>query len=140
MDSNFEALFTHFSPTNDQVKALLLDLWKKNDEKQKKIDKMMGRIADLKKELLDTKLEIPSCSCCLEKFDEEDHQPYVLSCPHIVCSRCLHPALQPHVGKNKATSSERLNNAHIIDDQYHPSKICPACEEPVTTTLKKVCL
>ena len=35
MDSNIEALFSNI--TNEQMKAILKDLWKKNEEKQAKI-------------------------------------------------------------------------------------------------------
>ena len=174
MDSNFQALFTHLNPTEDQLKAILQDLWRKNDEKQKEISKireenfaksieimkMNRKVENLTNEnellkMIKTCDDV-SCSVCLENFDAEEHQAYVLSCPHVICSKCLYPALEPNVpsvvsettirnGHPVTTSriaprSERLNNGHIIRDQNHPSKRCPVCREPVTTKLKKVCL
>ena len=159
MDSNFQALFTHLNPTEDQLKAILQDLWRKNDEKQKEISKIREENFAKSMEIIEMNRKVEaltdenellkmikacddiSCSVCLENFDEEDHQPYGLSCPHVICSQCLYPAL---VRLDRlsfpAHSSECLNNAHIIPDQNHPSKRCPVCREPVTTKLKKVCL
>ena len=142
MDSNFEALFTHFKPTDDQIKALLLDLWRKNEEKQKKIEKLRreNEAASLSNEKLIEKIEkmvfdcnIPYCLVCNQNFDTEDHQPNVLSCPHIICSKCLYPALPPDVASKTATESGTQNN-----DQNYSSKICPMCHEPVTTTPRKL--
>ena len=128
MDSNFEALFTHFKPTDDQIKALLLDLWRKNEEKQKKIDKMSlsndKLMEKMERLLLDEEIV---CSACYEGFDSKNRQPYVLSCPHIICSDCL---------DNVNVVSERQNNDRNYD-QNHSSKICPECNGPVTTTLRK---
>ena len=153
MDSNFQALFTHLNPTEDQLKAILQDLWRKNDEKQKEINKIREENFAKSMEVIEMNRKVEaltdenellkmikssndiSCSVCLENFDEEDHQPYVLSCPHVICSTCLYPALV-----RLALSSEYLNNAHVIHNLNHPSKRCPICREPVTTKLKKVCL
>ena len=162
MDSNFQALFTHLNPTEDQLKAILQDLWRKNDEKQKEISKIRE---DLSMEIIEMSRKVEalteenellkmiktcndiSCSVCLRNFDEEDHQPYVLSCPHVICAECLFPALVPAplltlpapIGSGWSLI-ETLNNAHMIQNQNHPSKRCPVCREPVTTKLKKVCL
>ena len=98
MDSNFQALFTHFKPTDDQVKAAFQDLWIKNYEKQKEIDGKQKAIDEQDRKIneLSNKLELSksyrsgynmSCPVCLEKFDIGDHQAYVLSCPHMVCSK-----------------------------------------------------
>ena len=175
MDSNFQALFTHLNPTEDQLKAILQDLWRKNDEKQKEISKireenfaksmeiiemnrkveaLTGKVEALtgKVEALTEENELLkmiktcddiSCSVCLQNFDEEDHQPYVLSCPHVICAECLFPALVRitlPAPIPSGWSSATLNNAHMIQNQNHPSKRCPVCREPVTTKLKKVCL
>ena len=219
MDYNFQALFTHFNPTDAQIKAMLQDLWRKNDENQKLIDKirrekdenqkladknqkvidkihqeneenraksvtlmaqkdlqcvkintMAQKIDDLTNEIQLLKMlaagnEV-SCPVCLESFDTNDHQAYVLSCPHMICAKCLFPALKPNVSliigewtreytaflnasntvteysrtSRTATESERRNNGHIIQDQNHPSKRCPVCRVPVTTKLRKICL
>ena len=183
MDSNFQALFSHL--THDQVKAVLQDLWRKNDEKQHELDKIRKENDKNKNELdkirrekyqkslkimtmgkaidaLTNKIEVLqmskasanlSCPVCLENFDSEDHRAYVLNCPHMICSKCLHPALQPDVNllvykrtrtsgliSRQATNSERRNNRHIIHDENHPSKRCPICREPVTTKLRKIFL
>jgi len=153
MDSNFQALFTHLNPTEDQLKAILQELWRKNDEKQKEISKIREENFAKSMEIIEMNRKVEaltdenellkmiktcndiSCSVCLENFDDEDHQPYVLSCPHVICSQCLYPALV-----RLGLSSEYLNNAHVIHNQNHPSKRCPVCREPVTTKLKKVCL
>ena len=153
MDSNFQALFTHLNPTEDQLKAILQDLWRKNDEKQKEISKIREENFAKSMEIIEMNRKVEalteenellkmiktcndiSCSVCLENFDDEDHQPYVLSCPHVICSKCLWPALAPF-----ALSSKYPNNGHIIRDQNHLSKRCPVCRERVTTKLKKVCL
>ena len=210
MDYNFQALFTHFNPTDDQVKAMLQDLWRKNDENQKLIDKirrekdenqklaeknqkvidkihqeneenraksvtlmaqkdlqcvkintMAQKIDDLTNEIQLLKMLAAgndvSCSVCLESFDTNDHQAYVLSCPHMICAKCLYPALKPNVSRatgetlvtigsntvrswRTATETESRNNGHIIQDQNHPSKRCPVCRVPVTTKLRKICL
>ena len=76
---------------------------------------------------------IPYCLVCSQNFDTEDHQPNVLSCPHIICSKCLYPALPPDVASKTATESGTQNN-----DQNYSSKICPMCHEPVTTTPRKL--
>ena len=104
MDSNFQALFTHLNPTEDQLKAILQDLWRKNDKKQKKISKIREENFAKSMEIIEMNRKVEaltdenellkmiktcndiSCSVCLENFDEEDHQPYVLSCPHVICS------------------------------------------------------
>ena len=161
MDSNFQALFTHLNPTEDQLKAILQDLWRKNDEKQKEISKIREENFAKSMEIIEMNRKVEalteenellkmiktcndiSCSVCLQNFDEEDHQPYVLSCPHVICSECLFPALVPApVGSGLPPLDliETLNNAHMIQNQNHPSKRCPVCREPVTTKLKKVCL
>ena len=161
MDSNFQALFTHLNPTEDQLKAILQDLWRKNDEKQKEISKIREENFVKSMEIIEMNRKVEalteenellkmiktcndiSCSVCLQNFDEEDHQPYVLSCPHVICAECLFPAL----GRltlpapiPSGWSSATLNNGHMIQNQNHPSKRCPVCREPVTTKLKKVCL
>ena len=146
MDSNFQALFTHL--THDQVKAVLQDLWRKNDEKQKEISKIREENFAKSMEIIEMNRKVEalteenellkmiktcndiSCSVCLQNFDEEDHQPYVLSCPHIICSDCL---------DNVNVVSERQNDDRN-HDQNLSSKICPECNGPVTTTLKKGCL
>ena len=69
----------------------------------------------------------PSCPVCLENFDTESHQPYALSCPHMVCAQCLYPALERHVNRN-------------IQGESHPSTRCPICRTRVNTSLKKICL
>ena len=170
MNSNFEALFTHLNPTDDQIKAMLQDLWRKNDEKQNELDKLRRENSqkahkimtmDRKNDDLTNEIEVlkmlaaganVSCPVCLENFDTEDHQAYVLSCPHMICSRCLHPAFETNVDpliyrmtrtgrvSRPATSCERLNNRHVIHDENHPSKRCPVCREPVYSKLKKICL
>ena len=162
MDSNFQALFTHLNPTEDQLKAILQDLWRKNDEKQKEISKIREENFAKSMEIIEMNRKVEalteenellkmiktcndiSCSVCLQNFDEEDHQPYVLSCPHVICSECLFPALGrltlPAPMSSGGSLIETLNNAHMIQNQNHPSKRCPVCREPVTTKLKKVCL
>ena len=171
MDCNFQALFSHL--TEDQVKAILQDLWRKNDEKQNELDKVRQENEKNKNELdkirrekyqqslkimtmgkridaLTNKIEVLkmstadanlSCPVCLENFDSEDHQAYLLSCPHMICSKCLHPALQNSgLISRPATNSARRNNRHIIRDENHPSNRCPICREPVTNILRKICL
>ena len=69
-DSNFQALFNYLP--DDQVKALLQDLWRKNAE-SKRIDDLTNEI-ELK--LLEVS-DAVSCQICLEKFDTEDRQPYL---------------------------------------------------------------
>ena len=32
---------------------------------------------------------IPDCPVCAEKFDLEDHAPYITQCAHTICSSCL---------------------------------------------------
>ena len=65
-----------------------------------------------------------SCPVCLEGFDTEAHQPYALSCPHMVCAECLYPALESR--NNRSNQGES-----------HPSKRCPVCRARVNTSLKK---
>ena len=171
MDSNIEALFSNI--TNEQMKAILKDLWKKNEEKQAEISRLketqvenqreiigllqknianaerkseleqQNRVIDRKcSELqemysecerknarLESEIEEQKISCpvCLEGFDTEAHQPYALSCPHMVCAECLYPALESR--NNRSNQGES-----------HPSKRCPVCRARVNTSLKKICL
>ena len=155
MDSNFQALFTHL--THDQVKAMLQDLWRKNDEKQTEIDMIRQENDKNKNELdkirrekyqkslkimtmgkridaLTNKIEVLkmsaaganlSCPVCLENFDTEDHQAYVLSCPHMICSKCLHPALQPDV--NLLVYKRSRNQIFRFNFQMYENFIFPKC-------------
>ena len=171
MDSNIQALFSHIS--NQQMKAILKDLWKKNEENraeivrlQQELVKAQGEAIGLlrekitneerKSELVRQNQELDkkyselqekysecerynarleseiqeqkiSCPVCLEDFDTEAHQPYALSCPHMVCAECLYPALESRNNRNNQGES-------------HPSKRCPVCRARVNTSLKKICL
>ena len=92
----------------------------------------------LRNEKIDLEAEIeeqkPSCPVCMENFDTDKCQPYVLSCPHMVCAQCLHPALE----KNELI---RSRDTRIIQPgKIHSSKRCPICRTQVTTPLQKVCL
>lgn len=134
---------------NEENLSKIRTLSTENHEKSLKIDGLTNEIEVLK---MLAAGETLSCPVCLENFDTEDHQAYALSCPHIICSKCLDPALKPNVSTHvyrgtgfsmrlvNATLSERINNAHIIPDKNHPSKLCPVCRSPVTTKLKKICL
>ena len=171
MDSNIQALFSHIS--NQQMKAILKDLWKKNEENraeivrlQQELVKAQGEAIGLlrekitneerKSELVRHNQELDkkyselqekysecerynarleseiqehkiTCPVCLEDFDTEAHQPYALSCPHMVCAECLYPALESRNNRNNQGES-------------HPSKRCPVCRARVNTSLKKICL
>ena len=175
MNYNFQALFTHLNPTGDQLKAMLQDLWRKIDEYETIIDKIRReneeslsknkilstqnaqqclKIDDLTNEIEVLKMLVAgdtlSCPVCLEKFDTEHHQAYALSCPHMICSKCLYPAMntfdppllitENNGSTRRATETELRNNGPIIHDQNHPSKRCPVCRQPVKTHLKKICL
>ena len=219
MDFNFQALFSHINLTNDQMKAILQDFWRKNEENQSEIGKLQqketesqGEISRLHREIEKHQSEIcrlrqenndhqgenfrprreneqylheislfqhendeilaaeierqdrqatmlielskPSCPVCLENFDSEAHQPYALSCPHMICAECLNPALGT-VHINFLVSVERLNDLlsigrSALDYDHrrflyrnilrHPSKRCPVCRTEVTTPFKKICL
>ena len=161
MNYNFQALFTHLNPTGDQLKAMLQDLWRKIDEYETIIDKIRQeneeslsknkilstqnaqqclKIDDLTNEIEVLKMLVAgdtlSCPVCLEKFDTEHHQAYALSCPHMICSRCLFPAINTF----RSPETGRRNISAIIHDQNHPSKRCPVCRQPVKTHPKKICL
>ena len=213
MDFNFQSIFTHFSPTYDQMKAALQDFWRKNEEnhteiarlQQKdiasqdeisrlrqensehekkiaflnheygKINQQSSKIAELDREnvelrrkneeferkklfyielerkhtelkkmysklrnekiVLEDEMEEqkPSCPVCMENFDTDKRQPYALSCPHMVCAKCLHPGL-------KTIKMIRSRDSPTIQAERHPSKRCPICRTQVTTPLKKICL
>ena len=66
-----------------------------------------------------------SCPVCLEYFDTEAHQPYALSCPHMVCAHCLDQA-----------RDSRNSQGRFLRSSRH----CPVCHTPVNTPLKKICL
>ena len=128
----------------------------RNDQQSQEILTLERRIEHLKCENDLMKRLQPydtvSCPVCLEKYDTDERQAYALSCPHMVCSECLKPALdlrtptfiyeRPGLSwtARPTTQTERLNNGHIINAQNHPSKRCPVCRQPVTTKLKKICL
>ena len=135
---------------NEENLSKIRTLSTENHEKSLKIDGLTNEIEVLK---MLAAGETLSCPVCLENFDTENHQAYALSCPHLICSKCLDPALKPNVSSyiyrgrgstlrfiRSATDSECRNNGHIINDQNHPSKVCPVCRSPVTTKLKKICL
>lgn len=143
---------------NEANRSKISNLNLANNEKLDKLAGMERKNSELKSEIELLKMlavnEEPSCPVCLEKFDEKVRQPYVLSCPHMVCAQCLSPALSGlslsfirSVNKNArrrggALMSEptSLNNGDYISDQRHPSKLCPVCRTPVTTELKRICL
>ena len=143
---------------NEAYRSKIFSLKLENDQKSEKIAGMETKNSQLTSEIELLKMlavnEEPSCPVCLEKFDEKFRQPYVLSCPHMVCAQCLGPALSGpslsfirSVNKNArrrggALMSEptSLNNGDNISDQRHPSKLCPVCRTPVTTELKRICL
>ena len=220
MDFNFQAIFTHFSPTYDQMKAALQDFWRKNEENQTEIARLQQKdvasqgeisrlrqenndhekkisflnheyqqtmkqsckIAELerenfelrrknsdferkklfyielerkqtelkrmysklKSEKIDLEDEIeeqePSCPVCMENFDTEDHQPYALSCPHMVCAQCLHPALETNNLIRSWVWEQLSRDSPVNQAGRHPSKRCPICRTQVTTPPKKICL
>ena len=143
---------------NSANRSKIISLKLENDEKSDKIAGMETKNSELTSEIELLKMiavnEEPSCPVCLEKFDEKVRQPYVLSCPHLVCAQCLSPALGRlslnfirSVNKNARrrggglmSEPTSLNNANTISDQSHPSKLCPVCRTPVTTELKRICL
>ena len=43
MDFNFQSIFTHFSPTYDQMKAALQDFWRKNEENHTEIARLQQK-------------------------------------------------------------------------------------------------
>ena len=90
MDSNFQALFTHLNPTEDQLKAILQDLWRKNDEKQKEINKIREEnfaksmnIIEMNICLQDTFLKVEALT------DENELLKMIKTCDDISCSVCL---------------------------------------------------
>ena len=51
MDFNFQTIFTHFSPTYDQMKAALQDFWRKNEENQVEIARLQQKNVDSQGEI-----------------------------------------------------------------------------------------
>ena len=141
---------------NEANRSKISSLKLENHQKSDKIVEIERKNSELTSENEVLKMlavnEEPSCPVCLEKFDENDHQPYVLSCPHMVCAQCLSPALDGlslsfirRYNENARRSggafmSHFLNNSDNISDQRHPSRLCPVCRTPVTTELKRICL
>ena len=138
--TDYERLINGIRQENEENLSKNRSLSTENHENYLKILSMDRKINDLTNEIEVLRKfaagETPTCPCCLENFDTEDHQAYLLSCPHVICSKCLYPALK----KLKNPSSFSINNSHIIRSRRHPSKICPVCGTPVHTKLKKVCL
>ena len=174
MDFNFQTLFSHL--TDDQMKAILQDFWRKNEENhtemgilQRKEAESQNEISRLRQEINDrdkkisllndeserTKIEFErkikdlnaknsqlekkidgqtlSCPVCHENFDTEDHQPFALSCPHMVCARCLYPAAL-------MTQCSLADEFGKSPEMAHPSNRYPVCRTVVTTQLKKIWL
>ena len=109
----------------DEKRNEIEELERKNNEQKEETSELVRLIEELSLE--ETK---PSCPVCLENFDTESHQPYALSCPHMVCAQCLYPALE---------RDESRDNRNIRGES-HPSKHCPICRTRVNTPLKKICL
>ena len=50
MDFNFQALFSHISLTHDQMKAILQDFWRKNEENQSEIGRLQQKVVESQNE------------------------------------------------------------------------------------------
>ena len=125
------------------MKAILQDFWRKNEENQAEIGRLQqkevenqGKIERLLQEIDERENhetfienELEAKSDIIEDLERKNN--YALSCPHMVCARCLYPALE----------RERYHQ-HDIDIQggSHPSRRCPICRTRVNTRLKKICL
>merc|ERR1711937_168075 len=79
MDFKFQAVFSHINPTNDQMKAILQDFWKKNEENQAEIIKLQLKEAESQAELVklqrketDSKAEIARLAYEYEKCKGEN--------------------------------------------------------------------
>lgn len=147
---------------NEAKQSKISSLELENDEKSHKIAGMEREKSKLMSEIELLKMiavnEEPSCPVCLEKFDGNDRQPYLLSCPHMVCAQCLSQGLSrhsvtfiraynesarrrgPELMSEPTVGPTYLNIGDYISDQRHPSKLCPVCRTPVTTELRRICL
>ena len=47
MDFIFQAFFTHLNPTNDEMKAILQDICRKNEENQTTIGRLQEKEAEI---------------------------------------------------------------------------------------------
>ena len=52
MDFKFQAVFSHINPTNDQMKAILQDFWRKNEENQAEIIRLQKKEAESQAEIV----------------------------------------------------------------------------------------
>jgi len=118
-------------------KLLYSDLERKHTELKKMYSKLTNEKNDLENKIEEQK---PSCPVCMQKFDTEECQPYALSCPHIVCAQCLHPALETDELRQLNLWAQLMHDNPIGLAERHPSKRCPICRIQVTTQLKKICL
>ena len=58
MDFNFQALFSHINVTNDQMKAILQDFWRKNEENQAEIGRLQQKEVENQGEIMRLRQEI----------------------------------------------------------------------------------
>ena len=122
----------------ERKKLFYTELERKHTELKKMYSKLRNEKTVLEDEIEEQK---PSCPVCLENFDTEDCQPYALSCEHIVCAECLHPGLETNKELRSSIYEEMSRGWPMVRTiERHPSKRCPICRTPVTTSLKKICL
>ena len=91
MDFNFQALFSHINLTNDQMKAILQDFWRKNDENQSEIGRLQQKVVESQNEISTLRHEN-------EKYKREN------------CK--LRQENNEHQGENFRLSQENEQNQH----------------------------
>ena len=91
MDFNFQALFSHINLTNDQMKAILQDFWRKNEENQSEIGRLQQKDAESQDEISRLRHEN-------EKYKSEN------------CK--LRQENNEHLGENFRLSQENEQNQH----------------------------
>ena len=143
MDFNFQALFSHIDVTNDQMKAILQDFWKKNEENQSEIVKLQLKHAEGQAEIARLRQENEKCkdeNCRLRlKNDEHQGENFRLQQEN---EQILHEiALLEHEDDERFTTemeetaselrSEVLNQIELLK----PS--CPVCLESFDTDARQ---
>ena len=135
MDFNFQAVFSHINPTTDQMKAILQDFWRKNEENQAEIVKLQRKEAESRAEIERLRYENEICkgeNCRLRQENNEHLGEYFKLRQEN--EQSLHEiALLEHENDEKLTTEIQKKTREIINQIDLSKPSCPVCLEHFDT-------
>ena len=103
---------------NNEQEKQKSELERQNCELDRKYSELLVMYSECQRKngMLESEIEEqkPSCPVCLLNFDTEAHQPYALSCPHMVCAHCLDQARDSRNSQGRFLRSSRQTGQEIL--------------------------